>query len=369
MTQSSPNAWTPLLLACGLAGGALTACSGGNSPEQAVQQGTNTASSFFFGDVNSGGLSSEVRLTGLNYGRLVQVEGLNNEGLTEIMARDFVINQNLVSDDLNYDLSINGVTGQETLLIKRNVDNTVEFQQFLNLLEQAGEGLNPIQVQDITTTGTYSMLPRNAALVLTFDDLIRPSTVTSRSVEVVQGYPPSSPFEARIFTSDYYGGLANDGNFYPTRVVVDMTNSLVEKLQTGNTLELNGVGLNASVEINEANVQVRIPTVENVTAGLTQVLTNLTGQELATTNNGPVDFSTNTRPVTRAMRSGGRRGVIVDPFNGFLRDTTPPQVVGSTPFDITERPVQERDDPADIGSLRFTLPEVQLPSIRCGRGE
>ncbi|MEM8711917.1 MAG: hypothetical protein AAGG01_13275, partial [Planctomycetota bacterium] len=373
MNQSPAPPWTHPLLAFGIAVSALPACSGTSSPIPSgpggVQNGAGTSTSFFFQDVHSGGASSEVKLTGLSYGRLVQVEGLNDEGLTELVAQEFVINQNLVSDSLNYELSSNGVTGQETLLIKRNIDDTVEFQQLLNLLEQAGAELAPIRVEDVATTGTYSMVPRNAALVLTFDDLILPRTVSARSVEVLQGYPPSSPFEARIFTSAHHGGLAANGSFYPTRVIVDTTNSLVEVLQTGNSLELNGVGLGPSVEMNQANVQIRIPTVANPSIGLTQVLTNLSGQALATENNGPVDFSTNTRPVTRAMRSGGRRGVIADPFNGFLPDTTPPKVVGSTPLQITVPPVQVRDDPADTGSLRFTLPEVRLPSTLCGRGE
>ncbi len=347
----------------------LPACSGAGGVEPSSQDSPVGSSEIFFGDTNSGGTASEFRLTRMTYGRLVDVDGLSAAGIRRTMARDFVINQNLVSDDLNYELTLNGVTGQETLLIRRNVDDPTGREQFLELMKSAGETLDPIQVQDLTTSGTFSMLPRNAALVLTFDDLLRPSSVTDRTIEVIQGYPPTSPFEARVFPTGHYGGLGSDGNFYPSRVIIDMTSSLVEQQVTGSETPLNGVGLPASIEADQANIQIRIPTVANPTIGLAQVLTNLTDHELATQNNGPVDFSMNTRPVTRALRSGGRAGVVADPFNGFLRDTLAPQVVGATPLFVDVAPVQIRADPDDTGSLLFRLPEITLPSELCGRDE
>ncbi|QDV08364.1 hypothetical protein Poly30_39020 [Planctomycetes bacterium Poly30] len=355
------------VLCASLAGLGLSGCSGASGVEPTSADNPSTGSSFYFGDLNSGGAASEFRIARMAYGRLVQVQALDNEGIRQTMASDFVINQNLVSDDLNYELTVSGVTGQETLFIKRNVDIPAQREQFLDLLKAAGEGLDPIQVQDLATTGTYSMLPRNAALVIVFDDLVRPSTVSNRTIEIVEGYPPTAPFEARVFPSAHYGGTASNGAFYPTRVIVDLTTSLIEKQLSGSSAPLNGVGLGASIESNMANVQVRIPTVTNPSIGLTNVLTNLTNHALATTGNGPVDFTTNSRPVTRALRSGGRAGIVSDPFNGFLRDTLPPQVLGATPMNIVAAPQQVQADPADTGSLFFILPEVELPSELCGR--
>jgi hypothetical protein len=361
-----------LLVSSLLAGAAalgLPACSGAGGLEPSSQDSPTGAANFFFGDSNSGGTASEFRLSQLTYGRLVNIDGLNADGIRQTMARDFVINQSLESDDLNYELSLNGVTGVETLLVRRNVDDPDGRRQFLDLLREAGATLDPIQVQDLSTSGTFSMLPRNSALVLTFDDLLLPSSVSDRTIEVIQGYPPSSPFEARVFTSDHYGGVASDGNFYPSRVIVDMTSSLVEQQVTGSETPLNGVGLPASIEPDQANIQIRIPTVPNPSIGLPRVLTNLTDHELATTNNGPVDFGMNTVPVTRALRSGGQAGVVIDPFNGFLRDVLPPQVIGATPLVVNLAPQQVREDPSDTGSLRFVLPEVTIPSELCGRSE
>ena len=333
----------------------LSGCSGAEGVEPSSQDSPVGSETLFFGDLNSGGAAPEVRLSRLTYGRLVDVDGLTSEGTRRTMARDFVIGQNLVSDDLNYELTLNGVTGQETLLIRRNVDETEGLEDFLDLLREAGEGLDPIQVQDLTTSGTFSMLPRNAALVLTFDDLLLPSSITDRSIEVLVGDPPTSPFEARIFPAENYGGLGSDGNFYPTRVIVDLTSSLLEQQVAGSDVPINGVGLPASIEPDQANIQVRIPTVANPVVGLPQVLVNLTDHELATTGNGPVDFTTNTRSVTRALRSGGQPGVVVDPFNGFLRDTSPPQVIGATPLLVDVAPMQIREDPSDT-CLLYTSP-------------
>jgi hypothetical protein len=360
---SSP--WALAALALGL----ITSC-GGSGPALQVPDGDLFApSSVRFGDVHFGGQATSVHLTSLRYGRMVSVMGWNAQGVEVPMASDFVIRQGLGSDDLNYELTVNGVTAQEILLIRRNVEDPVELEEFRELLELAAENLDPIQVQGLETAGVYSMLPRNAALVLTFDDLLLPSTISDRTVEVLQGYPPTSPFEARVFPSSHYGGLASNGNFYPTRIIVDTTTTLVERQRTASGLPLNSTGLPASVETSQPNILIRVPTVSNASIGQTKVLTNLTNHPLATENNGPVDFSTNARPVLRALRSGSRVPLSADPFNGFLRDTTPPQLIGSTPLVVVEPPVQQVGPEGDSSSMDFVLPEVQLPSERCGRGE
>ncbi len=348
---------------------AVLASCGGVGPVERVPNDEFSAASVRFGDVHSGGESTEVHLTSVRYGRLVDVFGLNAEGAEVPMATDFVIRQSLVSDALDYRLSTNGVTAQELLLVRRNVDDPAELEEFRELLRAAAENLDPIHVQGLETSGVYSMLPRNAALVLTFDDLLYPPSIDDRTVEVLQGYPPTSPFESRVFPSAHYGGLASNGAFYPTRVIVDTTTTLVERQRTGGDVPLNSMGLPASIETAQPNILVRVPTVTNASIGQSQVLTNLTNHPLATSNNGPVDFGTNARPVLRALRSGSQVASIADPFNGFLRDSTPPQMIGSTPLTVIEPPVQKVGPEGDLGSLDFILPEVQLPSERCGRGE
>lgn len=363
-TVAVPTGCIPLGIAFLLAG-----CGGSGGAGLVDDELPTGAPAIYFQDFHAGGLASGVRWSSVRFGRLVEVQGLNAAGVTVPMANDFVISQNLISDQLNYNVSVDGVTGLETLLILRNVDDPAQRAEFLELMESAGESLDPIQVQDLGTTGIFSMLPRNAAVVLTFDDLLSPATISDRTIQLVHGVPPASPFEARVFPSKHYGGIASNGSFYSTRVIIDMTTSLVEKQRTGVGSPLNGVGLPASLDPDRANVQLRIPTVANPSIGQTRVLTNLSNHELQTTNNGPVDFSTNALAVTRAMRSGGRAGVIVDPFNGFLRDTNPPQIIGSTPLVVVVAPVQQQGPAGDPGALEFVLPEVYLPSELCGYGE
>ena len=104
----------PSLLVAGVVSLGLSACSGAEGVEPSVQDSPAGSDDFFFGDINSGGVAPEFRLSQLTYGRLVDVDGLTSDGTRRTMATDFVIGQSLVSDDLNFELSLNGVTGQES---------------------------------------------------------------------------------------------------------------------------------------------------------------------------------------------------------------------------------------------------------------
>ena len=122
------------------------------------------------------------------------------------------------------------MTGQELLTIEENVDTDAGRAEFLRLAQEAGGTVDTIQVRDLDDAGIYTMLPRNAAaVVLTFDDLLRPETIDSRTVQFRTGDPPTIPFEARVFASSFYGGTIAGGSvFYPTRVVIDLTTSELE---------------------------------------------------------------------------------------------------------------------------------------------
>jgi len=321
-----------------------------------------TGGSFYFVDTNSGGNATEMRVVSTRFGRLVQLFGLDSAGVRVPMGNDFVVPQTLVSDGVDFRLELNAVTGQENLTILRDVTEREGLEQFILLAQQAGDGLDLIQVQDLGTSGVFSMLPRNAAVVVTFDDLLDPATINRNTVQLMTGLPPASPFEARIFPSEYYGGLGPGGQLFPTRVVVDLTISELEAFASNPPLVINGIGLPASLVLSEANGQLRFPTRTNAAGGITQVLSNLTDHQLATSNNGPVDLTSSTRPVTRAFRSGGRPDLISDPSNGFLRDEVAPVIVGSTPIDVPLAPEQ-------IGgpeSTRFRIPQLVFQSTLCG---
>lgn len=355
-----PHSSTRTHRAVRLLGGLLlglgaSACGSGESPSSTPGGGPGiTGGSFYFTDANSGGAATEIRLESVRFGRLVQLFGLDQTGVRVPMGNDFVVGQTLVSDEVDYLLDFNPVTGQENLTVLRDVTEREGLEEFILLVQQAGEGLDLIQVQDLNTSGVFSMLPRNSAVVLTFSDLLDPGTINRNTVQLVTGLPPSQPFESRLFPSQYYGGLGPGNQFYPTRVVLDLTISELEAFASNPPLVINGIGLPPSLVLNSANGQLRIPTRTYAAGGITQVLSNLTDHQLAVTNNGPVDLSTPTRPVTRAFRSGGRPDLISDPSNGFLRDEIPPVVVGSTPIDVPLAPIQ-------IGGPESTL--FRIPSI------
>ncbi len=368
MTIHQPNnslrtSRAPRFLAGLLLGLGATACGGGSSVESTPGGGQGiTDGSFFFTDTNSGGSATEIRLVSTRFGRLVQLFGLDANGVAVPMGNDFVIPQSLESDQVDYEIGLNAVTGQENLTVLRDVSTREGFEEFVTLVQVAGANLDLIQVQDLNTSGVFSMLPRNSAVVLTFDDLIDPNTINRNTIQLVTGLPPAFPFEARIFPSAFYGDIGPGGQLYPTRVVLDLTVSELEAFASNPPLVINGIGLPPSLVLTEANAQIRIPTRTNAAQGITTVISNLTDHQLGTANNGPVDSSSSTRPVTRAFRSGGRPDLISDPFNGFLRDELSPVVVGSTPIDVPTAPTQ-------VGgpeSTRFVIPQIIFQSSLCG---
>lgn len=353
-----------LLAAAALLASGVAACSGVSTAEVQPPIGSiDNGSTFFFGDPSSGGLASQYRMTQVSYGRLVELFGRDETGARVPMGSDFVIGQRVTTDATNYTLQTNPVTGQEILIVERDVTSDDGRAQFIELVRLAGNQLDLIQVQDLDSSGVYSLLPRNAALMVTFSDLLNPATVDSRTVQLRTGLPPAIPFEARVFPSAYYGGQLSNGDFYPTRVVLDLTISEIEAFSVDPPLPVNGVGLPASFDGNRANAQLRVPSRLSQAIGVTEILRNLSGNPIATASNGPVDFNDATQPVTRAFRSGGRPDILADPFNGFLLDEIKAEIVGSTPINLPQAPDQIGDDE---NGLRFMLPTVEFLSELCG---
>ena len=148
------------------------------------------------------------------------------------------------------------------------------------------------------------------------------------------------PFEARTIIDKNHGDLAGftgKAKFYTTRLLIDVTVSVVESFETDPPLPVNSVGLPGSIDSNLSNVQVWIPTA--IALDQDHLLTNPTEHALTTVNNGSVNFGDPRLPVARAMRSGGSGAATGDPYNGFLRDQDPPFVVGMQEGAIISSPV------------------------------
>ncbi len=346
----------------------LAAC--GTGPDRASRQASHTPGTvvelpgggFFISDPNLSGNGSELHLSRVAHGRLVEVFGLDTTGTRVPMAGEFMIGPFLLSDGQNYSLETNAVTSQQSLIILRDVTDTVAGggrEQFYSLLKLAEGDVIPIQPMASGGAGVYSMLPRNGTLLFQFDDLLDAANITPATLRVLTGSPPSLPFEARITLDDHHGGLLN-GSFYSSRVFVDMTVSELESFSTSPPLPINSTGLPPAVDVNLANIEVRIPTVMNSNVGQTTLLTNVSGHPLTSVGNGPVDFNSPTLDVLRAARSGGKKEHTGDAYNGFLPDQHAPRVVGTQAVQIPIAPVHQ-------GGAFFLVPQIRFDAKPCAQ--
>ncbi len=306
-------------------------------------------------DETEGGQASELRLSNIVIGRLVRVFGLaenlpdgqgNTEGSRIQMRRDFLIGANNIGETDQWRIEVNPATGEESLIIFRNVnpdtttnpgfaDNKTAFD---NILQGLAATANPVFDAGTGGSGLFTMVPRNATLSLQFDDLLDPVSINANTIDIAVGTPSITPYQARILADPNYGDVIDrDGNgsgeFYPSRILIDMAISQQETL--GTSLDVNNEGLPASADSNLTNVQLRIPTSLAPLFGQSELLVNLTDHRLSTVNNGTVDFNSPTLDLVRAVRSGGPEALTGDPFNGYLRDETPPQVVVSLTTEIS----------------------------------
>ncbi len=325
---------------------------------------TTLTSKRFIVDANKGGTASELHIAGVFWGRLVDIYDEDETGERELQQKEFVIGSNIVSNGHDLVLETDPLTGVDKLVIRHAIGTDAYRDVFLGL----DGDLFPVNDAPIDAVGVFTMLPRNAVLVLIFDDLLEPGLINPQTIQVFTGNPPVVPYSPRVIADRNHGDLAKDTGdavptFYSTRVIVDMTVSEYESFSSNPPLGINGSGLPPSTSPSLANVALRIPTLEKPGLGQEIVLRNLTGHKLATSKNGTVDFSSPTIDIVRALRSGGNTLVTADPFNGYLRDETPPSVISAQPVVIAAAPVP---DPAGT-ETDFILPQVQFLTVDCAR--
>lgn len=334
-------------LSLGLAFGTLAACGGSSSSSNQSSQPAGSlvthpdpqfAGETFFVDTNAGGKATQIRIAGIFWGRLVDVHEVEptTGGAGELKFQDLMIGDDIRSNGIDYLLTRNPVTAREQLVIL-HAEGTPEYDAAVGKLEQnlqpiLNKGLDPSELPPFTA------VPRNAAMMVRFTDLIDPSTVDESTIRLAVGNPPNTPFEPRLLIDRNHGDLADlDGQpgaeFYTTRVILDTTLSELEAQTTGQPV--NALGLPAAITVSQANVGLRIPTQENAVFNQFQVLRNPTGHTLTFTNNGATDPHSQTQDIVRGFRSGGDTSITGDPTNGFLFDNIAPQIIGVQPVTVT----------------------------------
>jgi hypothetical protein len=306
-------------------------------------------------DPNEGGTAQGVQLLEMSWGRLVDVFD-TVEGSTEsrLIYPDMVIGEDVRTATeggiLKWELTSNPVTGDSSLRINAEVGS----QLFDFRIAEAVSGLKPIEPKGLAVTELppFSLVARNAALSVRFSDLVDENTVGLHStVKILTGDPATTPFDARVFPDPNHGGIgATDGNFHSSRLVIDFTISDSELGSLGQVVQANGVGLPESPSLLSANVVLRIPTQVAPAVGQFSILKNLKGKGLDQNLNDPLDLSSTTVDVVRAMRSGNGD----DENNGFLVDLDQPRIVGVQPVTITAV-VPDTLDPDAVAGRDFLV--------------
>lgn len=381
--------------ACLLGAALVAGCSSGQSvaslgpsagPTNSLQPQPDGAiqSKSFVVDANERGVTNQFRLTGMFWGRIVNVFDITGT----LQAVDYVIGENIQSNQ-DYIVTTNTVT-QATSVTIRHLAGTEGYEAAFLALDQ---NLTPVQDKSLNPAevGPYSMVPRNSAMVLRFNDLldqrfndgawsdsIGNATINPQSgqldnqiVQIQVGYPPTGFFEGRMVVDRNHGDLADhDGDgvqeFHPTRIVIANAVSLFDAELTNPPLSVNTQGLPKSTQLGAANAVIRIPTQLDSGSGQVLLLSNAGGTPVAFNSSGSRDTSSVTRDVVRAFRSGGDQEETGDLNNGFLADNTRPNILGNLNVLLGGAVTQDPNDASiyTADNMTFSVATcAKIPSI------
>ncbi|MBI5361550.1 MAG: hypothetical protein HZA53_00120 [Planctomycetes bacterium] len=338
------GALTPSLLlalhGCGGGGGAGAIAGSGTPGAVVAHPQPELGSRTLVIDANRSGQANPLRLQTLAWGRIAKVR----DALGVLQQTDMVIGEDIRSDQTDFRLEVNPITEETTVTILHAYSDSaivggIETSPYQRAFRRLDQNLTPIQDKSLETTELppYTLVPRNAAIVLRFNDLIDVTRLTATKIKLSTGAPPTAPFEARILPDLNHGAILDrdhdgHGEFYTTRVIIDTTVSPLEAALSSSSLAVNALGLPASTTSNQANIGIRIPTHIDPSQSQYDLLRNLAGNPLSFNGNGSNDATSPTEDVVRAVRSGGATAITGDVNNGFLRDDIAPKVVGTLPI-------------------------------------
>ena len=324
-------------------------------------------------DPNQGGKASAIQIEEIRWGRLVDVydaedddSNPNTPPIRNLILREFLISENIITDGQNYKLETSPFTEQVELTILADSDSDdpaaglpeTQAERFDRLLEDATTNLGFVPPTGIGASflPPFPLIPRNAAMSIRVSDLLDHTTVSAQTVLILTGTPAALPFGARILVDPNFGAfIENNGalEFHSTRILIDFTVSEAEALSS--TASVNSIGLPPSTSNLLTNAIVRIPTKTEAAIGQFQVVRNVAGHGLDFANNGPTE-NTLTQDVIRTFRTGRSDNELdnLDPNNGYLLDIDAPRILGAQPIELQGVPAlvppssAEGDSPSDI---------------------
>jgi hypothetical protein len=253
-------ALVPFLAGCGGGGGGSDSGSAttGGAPGSIVAHPDPTlyGSQTLVVDPNQGGGANAMTISRIAWGRLVDVRDSNGD----LQNVDYVVGEDIVTGG-SYRLDTNAVTAETTVTILHVAGtpayNSAFRQLDANLIPIQEKSLNPNELPP------FSVVPRNAAIVIQLNDLIRRSSITQDTVRLLTGNPPTAPFNnARLLADNNHGDIVGEGamaRFETTRVIIDTTVSEIEAQESSTPLQANALGLPGSQTAGLANVALRIP--------------------------------------------------------------------------------------------------------------
>lgn len=275
-------------------------------------------------DAHHGGRAERVHLARLAWGRLVDVF----DARFELVRSQLVIGEQIQTDGVDFELDGGGLSGIPTLRILHQA-GTPEFE---SALERAEQGLVELPLRGLESAelARVPMVPRDAALVLQFDDLLEESTIRAGALRLDVGTPPVQAFPARFLADPNHGGWIERGGareFHTTRVLVDCAVSPAEAAAAPAGVEPTGAGLPAARDAAQVNLALRLATALDAPSGALARLENLAGNGLGSSAE-LLDPASSTGGLALGLRSGGAPEPGGDSFHGFLADSEPPRLVG-----------------------------------------
>ena len=300
-------------------------------------------------DEQSNSDSKGLFLESIEWGRIVDVYDVEGN-----LVEEDVLVDHLITGSSTVSLIANAVTQKESLFIQFP-EASAEFE---SLLFDYKESLQTVSRRDVVGESTYEMVARNAAVRLNFNLPIEPSSVDSSSVQVFQGSSSSSgdmlQFSSRfVVKNDSSTNTAHRGG-----ILIDPTISQVEAAEE--QLPANVIGFGESIDVNDYNLVVYIPTEIDLVNGVYSVLSTLDegggvyGPRKKNDSEPVQILGINNYKLLAAMRTGND----LDTFRGFMRDAIRPSLLGIQAITI--------DSHSGVGSdivVNYSVDSLQCLSL------